>query len=200
MEPTWGQAASLVLHVAMGVSLAACAGLRAFLPLLVVGAAGRLDLLPLTRSFEWLESWPALIVFGVAVLAEFLADKFPVVDHFLDSVQVFVKPVAGTILMASVLSDLTPLQATVLGLIAGGTAAGAVHVGKAKLRLVSSVTTAGTANPAVSFLEDVIALLGTLASLIAPLLMLLLLILAAVLGWMAFRHWRRGRAAARETR
>jgi len=194
MEPTWTQAAALLLQVAMGIGLAACAGLRAFLPLLVVGLAGRLELLPLTRSFEWLESWPALTVFGVAVLAEFLADKIPVVDHFLDAAQTFVKPVAGTILMASVLSDLTPLQATVLGLIAGGTAAGAVHVGKAKLRVVSSVTTAGTANPVVSFVEDVAAFLGTLASLVVPLLMLVLLLLAALLGWAAFRRWRRRRA------
>ena len=81
------------------------------------------------------------------MLAELLADKFPIVDHFLDAVQSFVKPVAGTILMASVLSELTPLQATVLGLIAGGTAAGAVHMGKAKLRLASSVTTAGHGQP-----------------------------------------------------
>jgi len=193
MEPTWSQAASLLLQVAMGISLAACAGLRAFLPLLVVGLAGRLDLLPLTRSFQWLESWPALTIFGVAVLAEFLGDKFPIVDHFLDAIQTFVKPVAGTILMASVLSDLTPLQATVLGLVAGGTAAGAVHVGKAKLRVASSITTAGTANPVVSFLEDVVALLGTLASLLVPLLMLALLALAALLGWLALRHWRRRR-------
>lgn len=195
MEPTLSHAAAVLLQLAMGISLAACAGLRAFLPLLVVGVAGRLDLLPLTRSFEWLESWPALTVFGAAVLAEFLADKFPIVDHFLDAVQIFVKPVAGAILMASVLSELTPLHATVLGLIAGGTAAGAIHVGKAKLRLASSITTAGAANPVVSFIEDLAALVGSLAALVVPLLTLFLLALALLLGWLAFRQWRRGRAA-----
>jgi hypothetical protein len=109
-------------------------------------------------------------------------------------VQTFVKPVAGTILMASVLSELTPLHATVLGLIAGGTAAGAVHVGKAKLRLASSITTAGAANPVVSFIEDLVALVGSLAALVLPLLTLFLLALALLLGWLAFRQWRRGRA------
>jgi hypothetical protein len=111
-------------------------------------------------------------------------------------VQTFVKPVAGTILMASVVSELTPLQATVLGLVAGGTAAGVVHVGKAKLRLASTVTTAGTGNPVVSFIEDVAAFVGTLASLIVPLLMLIVLVLAVVAGWWAYRQWRRARAAA----
>ena len=63
-------------QVAMGVGLAACAGLRAFLPLFVVGVAGRLDVLPLSEPFAWLASAPALTVFGAAVLTELLADKF----------------------------------------------------------------------------------------------------------------------------
>ena len=89
------------------------------------------------------------------------------------------------------LSELSPLQATVLGLIAGGTAAGAVHLAKAKLRLASIVTTAGTANPLLSFVEDARrASVGRrLAALVVPLLTLCLLVLALLLGWVAFRRW-----------
>jgi len=199
MEPTVSQAAAILWQVAMGIGLASCAGLRAFLPMLVVGTAGRLDLIPLTRSFEWLESTPALIVFGIAVVAELLADKFPVIDNFLDAAQVFVKPIAGTILMASVLTELSPLQATVLGLIGGGTTAGVVHVAKAKLRLASSVTTAGTANPLISLVEDAGALVGSIASLVVPLLVVVLLLVFAVAGFLAFRHWRRTRAVPRHS-
>jgi hypothetical protein len=191
MEPTLAQTASLLVQIAMGLSLAACAGLRAFLPLFIVGVAGRLDLLPLLRSFEWLESWPALIVFGVAVVAELLGDKFPVVDNFLDAVQLFVKPVAGVILATCVLTELEPLQAAILGLIAGSSAAGAVHLTKAKLRIASTATTAGVGNPFLSIIEDVGALVGTLSALVVPLVMLLLLIVAVVLAWMAIRRWRR---------
>ena len=198
MEPTVHQSLALLWQLAMGIGLASCAGLRAFLPLLVVGVAGRLDFIPLTRSFAWLESWPALIVFGVAVVSEFLADKFPVVDHFLDSIQVFVKPIAGTILMASVLTELSPLHATVLGLIGGGTVAGAVHLGKAKLRLASSATTAGAANPLLSLLEDVGAFVGSIAAIVVPLLMLFLLILFVLVAILAFRHWRRSRTVPRQ--
>ena len=147
MEGSLAEAAALIVQIAMGLSLAACAGLRAFLPLFVVGVAGKFDLLPLLRSFEWLESWPALTVFGVAVVAELLGDKFPVIDNALDAIQIFVKPVAGVILMTCVLTELSPLQAAVLGLIAGSTAAGVVHVTKAKLRLASTATTAGIGNP-----------------------------------------------------
>jgi hypothetical protein len=196
MESSLAQTAALLIQIAMGLSLAACAGLRAFLPLFVVGVAGKLDLLPLLRSFEWLESWPALTVFGVAMLAELLGDKFPVVDNVLDAMQLFVKPVAGVILMASVLTELTPLQAAVLGLIVGSSAAGAVHVTKAKLRLASTATTAGIGNPFLSLIEDAGALLGSVSALVVPVVMVLLLILAVVLAWMAIRCWRRPQSLA----
>ena len=45
------------------------------------------------------------------------------VDNALDAIQVFVKPIAGVILMTCVLTELSPLQAAVLGLIAGATMA-----------------------------------------------------------------------------
>lgn len=194
MEITWTQSMAVLLQVATGIGLASCAGLRAFLPLFVAGIAGRLDIIPLTRHFEWLESWPALTVFGAAIVAEILGDKFPVVDNFLDAVQGFVKPIAGTIVMASVQTELSPLTAAVLGLIVGGTTAGAVHLGKAKLRLASTVTTVGTANPVLSVAEDAAALAGSVAAILVPLLVFLLLLLMVGAVWMVLRH-RRRRAA-----
>lgn len=189
METGLSQAGALLSQLAMGIGLAACAGLRAFLPLFVVGVAGRLDVIPLTQRFEWLASTPALLVFGVAVITELLADKFPVVDHFLDAVEIWVKPIAGTVLAASVLSELTPLQATVLGVFAGGTAAGTVHVAKAKLRLASTATTLGAGNPVLSFLEDVVAFVGSLTAIVVPLLILLLLLIALTLAvWWLLRR------------
>lgn len=186
------QAGAVIIQLAMGMSLAACAGLRAFLPLLVVGVAGRLDLLPLMSRFEWLESWPALTVFGAAVLFELAADKFPVVDNLLDSVQLFVKPIAGTIVAASVLTELTPLQTGVLAIVLGGSVAGGVHLAKAKARLVSSATTAGLGNPVLSLIEDVVAGVASVLSLLVPLLVALLLVLLVVLVALGLRRLGRG--------
>jgi len=195
MELTLADGTALALQIATGIALAACAGLRAFLPLLVVGVAGRMDWIPLTRSFEWMADWPALIVFGCAVVIEILGDKFPVVDHFLDSAQVLIKPVAGTMLAASVLTQLTPLQATVLALIIGGGVAEGVHLAKAQVRLASTATTGGVANPLLSFLEDIAAGLGSLLSLVFPILacLVLLALIVGLVWWLQ----RRRRYAAR---
>lgn len=198
MGTTPGQAdlLALAVQVAMGLSLAACAGLRAFLPLLVVGVAGRLDWLALSESFVWLESTPALLVFGVAVVAELAADKVPVVDHALDAAQTLVKPIAGTLLAASVLTELRPLEATVLALITGGAVSETVHLTKAKLRLLSTAVTAGVGNPVISVAEDVGAGVGSLAALVVPLWIAALALVALVLVVGRLRRMRAPRHSA----
>jgi hypothetical protein len=181
----------VLVHVTMGIGLSACAGLRAFLPLFVVGLAGRLDLVPLSDSFTWLESWPSLVLFGAAVVVEVLGDKFPIVDHFLDSVQTFVKPIAGALVMATVVEDWTPLYVTVFWIIVGGSTAGLVHVTKAKLRLASSATTAGVGNPVLSTSEDAVALAGTVGSIAVPPVMVIVLVVGVALVWFTLRRLRR---------
>ncbi len=189
-ESIWGQGGIVLIHVSMGIGLAACAGLRAFLPLFVVALAGRLEFVTLSDSFAWLASWPAVIVFGAAVVVEVLSDKFPIVDNLLDSVQIFVKPIAGALVAATVVEDWAPLYVTVVAIIGGGLAAGLVHVAKAKVRLLSSATTAGLGNPVLSVSEDVGALAGSVVSLVVPQLVILILLLGAVLAWLMFQRRR----------
>ncbi|MDH3626102.1 MAG: DUF4126 domain-containing protein [Acidobacteriota bacterium] len=167
----------IIWQLSMGVSLAACAGLRAFLPLFVTGLAARLDWIPLLDRFEWLGSDATLVVFGVAVLLEVVGDKFPVIDNFLDSVALFVKPIAGTILAVAVVTELDPLLSVVLGIVLGGGVAGVVHVGKSKARLASTVFTAGLGNPVLSVAEDGVALAGVSVALWFPVLAIVLITL-----------------------
>jgi uncharacterized membrane protein len=174
------QVGTLAFQVAMGIGLAACAGLRAFLPLLVVSVAGKLGWVPLSDRFEWLASWPAIVVFGVAVVTELLSDKIPLIDNLLDTVQVWVKPIAGALLAVAVLTELEPLPATALGIMAGASSAGIVHIVKAKVRLLSSALTTGLGNPILSVIEDAVALVGSILSVVVPFLIVALLALAIV--------------------
>jgi hypothetical protein len=188
LDPFTGEASMILVQIAMGISLAACAGLRAFLPLLVAGLAGRFDWIPLGGRFEWLETTPALIVFGVAVLVEILGDKVPVVDHTLDTLQTFVKPVAGTLLAASVLTELSPLQATVLGLVTGGVVAETVHLSKANVRVASTLASAGIANPILSIGEDALTLAGSVLAIAIPLVTAVAALAGVALVWWTARR------------
>jgi hypothetical protein len=194
MEPSWPASAQVAVHVAMGVALAASAGLRAFLPLLVVGGAARLDLLRLADDLRWLSSTPALVVFGVAVVCEVLADKIPFVDHVLDAVATAIKPLAGALVMTAAVHDWEPLYLTVVGLLSGAVIAGGIHLAKAKLRLLSSLATAGAGNPVLSVTEDAGALAGTLAALWVPVVAAAFVLAALPVAWWALRRGRRRQA------
>lgn len=172
---------SILWQVMMGVGLAASAGLRAFLPLLLVGLAGRAELVPLGEHFAWLAGTPALTVLTVAVLLEVLGDKIPLLDNALDAAGTVVRPVAGAIAAAAPITTLDPLTAAVVGLVIGTSVAGGVHLAKASLRLGSTAATAGIVNPALSVGEDVASFTGALIAIFVPVMAfaLALAILAA---------------------
>ncbi len=176
----------LATGAAMGLALAATCGLRAFLPLFAVGCLGATGQLELAESFQWLQRPVALIGLGAAVLFEVAGDKFPVVDHVLDSAAVFVKPVAAMVASASVMTEMDPMLTAVLGLLVGGTLAEGVHLVKAKVRLWSSALTATIANPVLSLIEDVLAVIATVLAFLLP---VLVVVLAVVAGFLGFRWW-----------
>ena len=60
----WSSLVELLPALALGVALAACAGLRAFLPLLLAGILARAGWLELGPSFQFLASNRALVLFG----------------------------------------------------------------------------------------------------------------------------------------
>ncbi|MHC9543192.1 MAG: DUF4126 domain-containing protein [Vulcanimicrobiota bacterium] len=171
----------VLMQVAMGVSLAACAGLRAFLPLFVISILARTGYLHLHQGFEWMGSIPALITFGTATLIEILGDKIPAVDNLLDSAGIVVKPVAGAVLVSSVVVKMDPLLAIVLGIIAGGSIAGIIHSGKAGVRVASTGLTLGIANPIVSVAEDLGVISGVALAVIAPIAALTVIVLVSIL-------------------
>lgn len=179
---------SLGLHVMMGLGLAACAGLRAFMPFFVVGMLARTGHLTLAREFHFLVTDPALMVFGIATVVEMLGDKFPVIDHALDASASVFKPVAATALFTSVVTDLPPLYAAILGLMTAGSTATVLHFKKATFRLVSSFGTFGLGNPLISLFEDVLCAVGVVMSVLKPLVALIAVfvvwsLMLALLQW-----------------
>jgi uncharacterized membrane protein len=178
--------ADVLPALALAVALAACAGLRAWLPLLLAGGLARAGWLELGESFRFLGSNQALVLFGVATLIEITADKLPALDHALDAVSTVLRPAAGALLAASVLGRWSePLTAVALGVVVGAPTALVPHAAKSALRAASTAVSAGLANPALSFLEDALALLLFVLAVLVPALVLLGL---AVAGYLVLRR------------
>jgi hypothetical protein len=180
--------------LALAIALAASAGLRAWLPLLLAGGLARAGVLDLGVSFSFLASNKALVLFGVATVIELVGDKVPAVDHALDVIGTPLRPAAGALLAASVLGTVSdPLTALVLGTAVGAPSALVPHAAKTALRTVSTTLTGGLANPLLSFLEDAIAFVTFILALVVP---VLVVVLMAVTLFLALRLLRRRQAEA----
>ena len=190
MEPT-----AIVLAVLLGLGLSASTGLNTFLPLLLLSAAARFQIagIELGQRFDWLSSDVAIIVLIVASVVEIIADKVPAVDHFLDSIGTFVRPLAATVATASVLTgaDVNPTVAAVVGLMIGAPTSLGFHTLKAGTRVASSAATLGCANPVLSLIEDAISLSLTVLSIFVPLAVPVALALLVWLLWLVARRIRR---------
>jgi Domain of unknown function (DUF4126) len=172
----------IVPSLALGIGLAACAGLRAWLPLLLLGGLARWGVVDLSPSFEFVASTRALILFGVATVVEIAGDKIPAVDHTLDALSTVLRPAAGSLLAASVLWQVSdPLTAMALGIAVGAPSALVPHAAKSTLRVVSTSFTGGLANPVLSLLEDALAFVLFVLTVVLPVLMASLVVLAGFL-------------------
>ncbi len=187
----------LLIQILMGVSLAACAGLRAFLPMLATGLMARADYITLHPQLAFLERNDALLVFGVATVLELLGDKFLVVDHALDTLATVLRPAAGTVLASSVLTKMDPVAAVALGLVVGGGTALTVHAGKSVARYKVSAFSplhGGAGNALVSLGEDLATALGFFVSVAAPVLGFALAVVLLVFAvWLLREGVRLGR-------
>jgi hypothetical protein len=162
--------------------LSASAGLNAYIPLLIVGVVAHYtDWIQLEAPFDTLANPWVLIVVGVLLIVEMLADKIPAVNHVNDIIQTAIRPAAGAVLFAAsanVVTDVHPVLAILCGLLV----AGGVHGVKAvAVRPAVTATTGGTANVPVSILEDVIATALSILSIVIPVLIAILLILFVIL-------------------
>jgi hypothetical protein len=176
----------------LAIGLAACAGLRAWLPLLLAGGLARLGLLELGPSFRFLAEDRALLLFGIATVIEMAADKLPSVDHALDLLSTVLRPASGALLAASLFGRFAdPLEAAALGLAVGAPSALIPHAGKAALRAASTAFSAGLANPVLSFLEDMASVALFFIALVAPLAVAAALLLAGILMVRRLRHFGR---------
>jgi hypothetical protein len=174
------------LALLSGIAIAAACGLRAFMPLLLLGIAARMGLVELRGSMDWIATDYALIALGVATVLEMAGDKIPVVDHALDVVGTVLRPAAAWLGAYALLQAWPTPWAQIAAVVLGTTALG-VHGVKSQLRLGSSAVSLGAANPIVSAVEDGLAFLTAMVAVLAP----VLAIAVPVLLVMLFRRRRR---------
>lgn len=164
------------LAILIGLGLSVACGFRVFIPLLVTSIAAQAGYIELAEGFTWLGEWPALSAFSIATVCEIILFKFPVIAEMLDVVEAPLPAIAGTVLSASMVTDMDPLLQWSLAAIAGGGPAGVLHGGTAILR----ASTAGY-NPLLSVSEDAGAVTTPILAILFP-VFIVFLFLALLVG------------------
>ena len=200
-----------MLELLTGAGLAAAAGLNAYIPLLVMGLAGRLEWIQLPSGWAWLSNEWVLGIIGVLLVIEIVADKVPAVDSVNDWIQTVVRPASGGIVFAGGIGTSTVAvddpetffnSGAWIPVVVGIVLALLVHFGKMLVRPAANVVTGGLAAPVLSTAEDGVSLLMVVFALVAPVLVaigLILMLVAFIALIRRMRRRRRERAAAEAT-
>jgi hypothetical protein len=158
----------IVMGLVIGVGLSAACGFRVFVPLLGMSIASLTGHLTLSSGFEWIGSPPALIAFATATILEVCAYYIPWLDNIMDVGATPAAIVAGTIMTAAQMGDMSPLLRWSLAALAGGGVCAVVQGGTVAIRAASLGTTGGLGNSVVSTLELAAGIAVTVLAIALP--------------------------------
>jgi hypothetical protein len=184
-----------ILSLCVGIGLSAACGFRVFVPLLITSLAVNSGHVTLAPGFQWIGSYPALIAFSAATVLEIGGYYIPWLDHFLDTLATPAAIVAGTIVTASFVSDVSPFLRWTLAAIAGGGAASLVQASTVLTRGASTLTTGGLGTPVFATAELAGSLVMSILAIFAPLLTIAAILVIAVLLTRKLIRIRSGRRA-----
>ncbi len=183
-----------MLSIFVGVGLSAACGFRIFLPLLIMSIASLSGQLTLSPEFDWIATYPALAAFSIATLFEVAAYYIPWVDNLLDTVAIPAATVAGTIVMAAAVSEMSPFLQWGLAIIVGGGVAGTVQGFTSITRIASTATTGGLGNPVVSTVEAGSSIVMSILAITLPVVAVIAVVVIIsfafrkIYGWLSRRN------------
>ncbi len=173
----------LLIAFCLGITLSAASGFRLFVPPLIMSIYALHGNIELAPEFEWVGTHTAMIVLAVATVVEILAYYIPVVDNFLDTLEIPTALVIGTLLTsASLGGDIDPVLRWTIAVIAGGGSAEIVQGFTSVTRLASTGLTAGVGNSLFSTSEALSATVLSILAVFVPVLSAMLVVVVLVLA------------------
>jgi len=178
---------TIVMATLMGISLAAASGFRVFLPPFLLSLAARFDVIwfldidLVGTQFEFFTSTLAIVVLGIATIAEFAGFYAPWVDNALDSIATPAAIIAGVSMTAIVLEGSDPVVQWAVAIIAGGGVAATIQAATVTTRSLSSTFTFGLGNSTVATGENVASIALTLIAILIPFISAFVVILVVAL-------------------
>ena len=169
-------------------------GINLYATVTVLGLLQKFGATKLPGGLEVLDNWWIIGVAGGLYLIEFVADKVPYVDSVWDVVHTFIRvPAGAAVAYAATTGDGGTVN--VIATLLGGTLALSSHGTKAALRAGANLSPEPVSNWILSVVEDIIAFVGSVLAVFAPVVIAIVLVIFALFfTWFApkvFRALRR---------
>jgi Domain of unknown function (DUF4126) len=169
-------------------------GINLYATVTILGLLQKFGATSLPGGLDVLDNWWIIGIGGGLYAIEFFADKIPYVDSVWDVIHTFIRVPAGAVVAYAATTNLDPTVATIATLFGGGLALSS-HGTKSALRATANLSPEPISNWALSFLEDGIAIIGSLLAVFAPFIIAgVLIIFAIIFVWFfpkVFRAMRR---------
>lgn len=154
-------------------------GINLYATVTVLGLLQKFGAAKLPGGLDVLDNWWIIGVAGFLYSIEFFADKIPYVDSVWDIIHTFIRVPAGAAVAYAATSQMDTSVSIIAGLLGGGFALSS-HGTKTALRATANVSPEPVSNWALSFVEDAIAIIGSLLAVFAPVLIAIVLVIFLV--------------------
>ena len=175
-------------------------GINLYATVTILGVLQKFGLAKLPGGLDVLDNWWIIGVAAFLYAIEFFADKIPYVDSVWDVVHTFIRVPAGAIVAYAATTQMDASVGIIATLLGGGLALSS-HGTKAAVRAGANLSPEPVSNWILSLVEDVIAFVGTLLAVFAPVLIAIVLVIFVIFFvWFApkvFRAVRRIFSAVR---
>ena len=175
-------------------------GINLYATVTILGVLQKFGLAKLPGGLDVLDNWWIIGVAAFLYAIEFFADKIPYVDSVWDVVHTFIRVPAGAIMAYAATTQMDASVGIIATLLGGGLALSS-HGTKAAVRAGANLSPEPVSNWILSLVEDVIAFVGTILAVFAPVLIAIVLVIFVIFFvWFApkvFRAVRRIFSAVR---
>ncbi len=154
-------------------------GINLYATVTVLGLLQKFGATHLPGGLDVLDNWWIIGVAGFLYAIEFFADKIPYVDSVWDVIHTFVRVPAGAIVAYAATNQMDASVGVIATLLGGGLAFSS-HGTKAALRAGANLSPEPVSNWVLSIIEDIIAFVGTILAVFAPIAIAIVLIVFSI--------------------
>jgi hypothetical protein len=154
-------------------------GINLYATVTVLGLLQKFGATKLPGGLDVLDNWWIIGVAGFLYAIEFFADKIPYVDSVWDVVHTFIRVPAGAVVAFAATNQMDASVGVIATLLGGGLAFSS-HGTKAALRAGANLSPEPVSNWVLSIVEDIIAFVGTIMAVFAPVLIAIVLIIFSI--------------------